>query len=63
MSKSRKYPKKVQIDRATQDRIGSKLRAMYSELLREPLPDKLLLTLQAIEQAQEGAREGLVRAA
>jgi hypothetical protein len=63
MSKSRKHPKKARIDRATQDRIGAKLRTMYSELLREPLPDKLLLTLQAIEQAQEGAREDLVQAA
>jgi hypothetical protein len=36
---------------------------MYSELLREPLLDKLLLTLQAIEQAKEGAREDFVQAA
>jgi hypothetical protein len=63
MSTSSNHPKKAQIDRATQERIGSKLRAMYSELLRDPLPAKLLVTLQAIEQAEEGTRRDLVRAA
>jgi hypothetical protein len=62
MSKSRNHPKKPQIDRATQERIGSKLRAMYSELLRQPLPAKLVVALQAIEHAEE-ARQDLVRAA
>jgi hypothetical protein len=54
MSKSRKHPKKGHIDRAAQDSIGRQLRAMYSELLREPLPEKLLATLRALEQADDG---------
>jgi hypothetical protein len=58
-----RHPKKPAIDRATQERIGSKLRAMYSEVLQEPLPEKLLLTLQAIQNAEKGAGQDLVRAA
>ncbi len=30
---------KPKIDRAMQDRIGHELRAMYEELLKQPLPE------------------------
>jgi hypothetical protein len=45
--------RKPAIDRAAQAAIGHQLRSMYSELLSQPLPEKLLLTLLAIQQAQD----------
>jgi hypothetical protein len=53
MSKNPKHPRKGQIDRAAQDLIGDQLRAMYSDLLSQPLPDKLLSTFRKIEKAEE----------
>ena len=53
MSKSRKGARKPAIDRAAQAAIGHQLRSMYSELLSQPLPEKLLSTLLAIQQAQD----------
>jgi hypothetical protein len=41
------------LDRATQDRIGRELRVMFAEPLRQPLPDRLLGALRAIEEAEE----------
>ena len=54
MSKARKGARKPAIDRAAQVAIGHQLRSMYSELLSQPLPEKLLSTLLAIEQADDG---------
>jgi hypothetical protein len=53
MSKGRKGVRKPAIDRAAQAAIGRQLRSMYSELLSQPLPEKLLSTLLAIQQAQD----------
>ena len=53
MSKARKGVRKPAIDRAAQAAIGHQLRSMYSELLGQPLPEKLLSTLLAIQQAQD----------
>jgi Anti-sigma factor NepR len=44
---------KAQLERAAQDRIGRQLRTMYSALVRQPLPEKLLATLRAIDDATE----------
>jgi len=52
MSKARKGARKPAIDRAAQVEIGHQLRSMYSELLSQPLPEKLLSTLLAIQQAE-----------
>jgi hypothetical protein len=41
------------LDRATQDRIGRELRVMFGESLQQPLPDKLLRALRAIQDAEE----------
>jgi Anti-sigma factor NepR len=43
----------AQIDRMVQDRIGHQLRAMYSNLVRQPLPDRLVASLRAVEEAEE----------
>jgi hypothetical protein len=53
MSKNPKHPRKGNVDRAAQDLIGHHLRAMYSELLSQPLPAKLLSTLRTMETAEE----------
>jgi hypothetical protein len=43
---------KPRIDRVIQDKIGRELRAMYEELLRQPLPENLTAPLRAIEEVQ-----------
>jgi hypothetical protein len=66
MSKRPKHPGKAQVDRAAQELIGRQLRAMYSQLLREPVPEALLTTLRSIEQPAEALtrpEEKLLRAA
>jgi hypothetical protein len=44
------------IDRAIQDRIGRELRAMYEDLLRQPLPENLTAPLRAIDEVQSSRR-------
>jgi hypothetical protein len=52
----RRSPKhSVKLDQATQESIGHHLRAMYADLVRQPLPEKLLLTLRSIQDAEEAA--------
>jgi flagellin-specific chaperone FliS len=41
---------KPKLDRAIQDKIGRELRAMYEELLRQPLPENLTAPLRAIDE-------------
>ena len=43
---------KPKIDRPMQDKIGQELRAMYEELLRQPLPKKLTAPLRALNEVQ-----------
>jgi hypothetical protein len=38
--------------RAVQDRIGRELRAMYEELLKQPLPENLIAPFRAPTQLQ-----------
>ena len=44
---------KPKIDRAVQDKIGRELRAMYEELLRQPLPENLIAPLRAMDAVGE----------
>ena len=44
------------LDRATQDRIGRELRVIFAEPLAQPLPDKLLGALRAIQDAETARR-------
>jgi hypothetical protein len=60
------------IDRTIQDRIGRELRAMYEELLRQPLPENLLEPLRTsdavhatrskLEEAVQGMRRPILDA-
>jgi len=43
---------KPTIDRVMQERIGQELRAMYEELLKQPLPEKLTAPLRALDNVQ-----------
>jgi Anti-sigma factor NepR len=40
------------MSRAVQDRIGRELRAMYEELLKQPLPEDLIAPLRAPTELQ-----------
>jgi Anti-sigma factor NepR len=53
MSDDPKRQPEAQIGRAAQDRIGRQLRAMYSELIRQPLPERLLSTLNSIRVSDQ----------
>jgi hypothetical protein len=43
---------KPKIERVVQDKIGRELRAMYEELLRQPLPENLTAPLRALSEVQ-----------
>ena len=45
--------RKPRIDRAIQDKIGRELRAMYEELLRQPLPEHLTAPLRTSAKEDE----------
>lgn len=50
----------AKLDRATQTRIGDQLRAMYGELLEQPVPDRfraLLAELDAVKAGDGGASD------
>ena len=40
------------IDRTAQDRIGRELRAMYADLARQPVPQRLLDCVAKLEEAK-----------
>jgi hypothetical protein len=52
MSNNKGRGLKPKIDRAVQDKIGRELRAMYEELLRQPLPENLTAPLRAYDEVQ-----------
>lgn len=45
-----------QLDRGTQSRIGDQLRAMYNDLMDQPVPDKFKALLEQLEKRDEGNR-------
>jgi hypothetical protein len=52
------------LDRATQDRIGRELRTIFAEPFQQPLPDRLLGALRAIQETEKDAdRSGRAAAA
>ena len=61
MTKDNSLVKKPKIDRALQDKIGQELRAMYEELLKQPLPEKLTAPLRALDEVRS-SHEGLTEA-
>jgi len=53
MSDYSRPPCQAYLDRATQDRIGRELRVIFAEPLQQPLPDRLLGALRAIQDAEK----------
>ena len=53
MSKNSKHPRKPQVDRTAQDVIGHKLRSMYADLVRQPIPERLLSILGTVQEAED----------
>jgi hypothetical protein len=47
---------KPTIGRANRDRIGRALRAMYEELLHQPLPENLTTPLRALDEVESSRR-------
>ena len=49
-------PSEPSLDRAIQSRIGDQLRAMYDNLMEQPIPDRLSELLGRLEQGEERKR-------
>jgi hypothetical protein len=45
------------LDRTIQTRIGDQLRAMYDDLIQQPVPDRFADLLARLERSQEEHRE------
>ena len=50
-------PSEPSLDRAIQSRIGDNLRAMYDELLQQPVPDRFRDLLGQLENRREGKEQ------
>lgn len=48
------HPATVAIAPEAQDRIGHQLRAVYNEVLAEPVPDRFLQLLAELERKEAG---------
>jgi hypothetical protein len=44
------------LDRSTQTRIGDQLRAMYHDLMDQPVPDRFKALLDQLEQREQGKK-------
>ncbi|MFE1601123.1 NepR family anti-sigma factor [Methylobacterium sp. ID0610] len=48
-------PEQPGLDRTTQGRIGSHLRAMYDELMQQPIPDRFIDLLAELDGSRKKA--------
>jgi hypothetical protein len=48
-------PCQANLDRATRERIGHHLRVIFAEPMHQPLPDRMLSALHAIQDAETAA--------
>ena len=53
MSSESTHARAAHVERSAQDRIGYQLRMMYSELVRQPVPERLLSIIRTIEEAEK----------
>ncbi len=44
----------IKLDDSTQQTIGQQLKAMYSEIVRQPIPDQFLQLLDELERKEKG---------
>jgi hypothetical protein len=54
-SLSDQFPSEPGLDRAIQERIGDHLRAMYDDLVQQPVPDRFVELLNRIEKRNDTA--------
>jgi hypothetical protein len=45
-----------QLDSGSQKRIGDQLRAMYDELMQQPIPDRFKELLDQLDQEKDGSQ-------
>ena len=45
------------LDRAIQERIGDSLRAMYDDLVQQPVPDRFVELLSRLEKRNDAAKK------
>lgn len=49
------------LDRNTQARLGEQLRAMYDDLLQQPIPDRFVELLKNLDENEKLPRDGTRR--
>lgn len=49
----------AKLDSSSQKRIGDQLRAMYDELMQQPVPDRFKELLDQLDEKGNGPKEGL----
>lgn len=49
-------PKGPKLEQVTQNALGHELRAMYNQIVNEPVPDRFVRLLDQLEQAEERCR-------
>ncbi|RVU13954.1 NepR family anti-sigma factor [Methylobacterium oryzihabitans] len=49
------------LDRTVQTRIGSHLRAMYDELMQQPIPDRFIDLLAGLDRGEADATDAKIR--
>jgi Anti-sigma factor NepR len=47
---------KAQLDSSSQKRIGDQLRAMYDELMQQPVPDRFKELLDQLDRKKDGSQ-------
>jgi hypothetical protein len=52
-SSSDELPSEPTLDRAVQERIGDSLRAMYDDLMQQPVPDRFAALLDRLEKTND----------
>jgi len=53
-----KFSSEPKLDKVSQGRIGDQLRAMYDDLMQQPVPDRFKALLDQLDKAQsQGAGE------
>ena len=45
------------LDRAIQERIGDRLRAMYDDLVQQPVPDRFVELLNRLEKRNDAGKQ------
>lgn len=51
-----KFRSKAKLDNTSQKRIGDQLRAMYDELMQQPVPDRFKELLDQLDKKKDGSQ-------